>query len=217
MINKKSLCVTLVGVIALVAQSAMATLVHNSREYYYSTGGTSIQAVTGSSSSNHDDFGNTAHNVGNVSGSILWQIEEQGYWLHDSSGDYTLVSYTVTAPSYSSDVTSVHIPYILAPGSVSSGPGTAPPWTGSASAGYANWVAGVGFGPLTPTDSFQLRYAGHLAITFIKGPWIDFADHTDNQGGGANWVVSAVVPAPGAALLVSLGLGFVGWAKRRLA
>ncbi len=60
------------------------------------------------------------------------------------------------------------------------------------------------------------EYEGYYGGTFLPGSGWSFRNNGASEDAFES-IAASVIPAPGAAMLVFLGIGLVGWAKRRLA
>lgn len=232
MINKNKIGIALLALLAITVPVAMADLVHSSREDYYQ-GGTIVTMLNsdpggGRGGTGRDWFGNQGGRIGNPCGNALWEVDEKVYWetgavtREDGTvwvGDYTVISYTVLNddfknPPFAAGITSFHVPLLQAPFAYNA-PGI---WEGQLGGGAFNWsTTGDGIPWTQSLDTFQLIYLGWKPIGFIDGAAID-VNHGPLFGGACwgPWVISGVVPAPGAAGLLVVGIGLVGWFKRRI-
>jgi hypothetical protein len=203
-------------VLALVAGTgtfAFAAMVHNSQEDYYSNGSTKVNDLLhGGLTWYGPDPGTDA----------LWQVNEKGYWetgtIGGYTGNYTEIDYTVfnDHSGYAPDpITSFHIP---APTGLLLDVTAPEGWTVAVTPGWITWTAvdpDDGIYIDGSLDYMHVLYAGHLGIGFSYGVAVDTGEMHDYHYGD-NWVVSSIVPAPAAVLLGVMGLGLVGWVKRRL-
>lgn len=212
MLSRKRYFVLTMLAMALLAAPTWAELIHNSLEDYY-VGGTVIRNVTGNDPSN----ATVAAIVGDPVGNPLWQVWEKAFWDTINGVDVTTVTYTVFNDTLDRAITSFHVP-ILAPGAlmgVSAGPFDLWPGAYDPVAQEVVWTATSSqYGILIhqSTNSFSIQYEGHLGITFSPIAKIDF---DGDVMWDPNWVISTAVPAPGAALLVGMGLTIIGWFRRR--
>ena len=86
------------------------------------------------------------------------------------------------------------------------------PWDFEEMNGEAWWTSGVGNFANGGFNNFVIIYDGLQTVIYDQAGF-------DIDGGAIltfdDWVVSTV-PVPGAALLAAIGLGMVGWLKRRI-
>ena len=190
------------------AALAAHVLIHVSLEDYFPGGGTIVDC----------SFGCSDFTVGDVSGSPLWQIDEKAWHdiggslaINPFGGDTTVITYTVFNDAFASNITSFHVPAPFEPLDILEPAG----WTGVWMNGFIWWETdGIGIFETQSLNNFTAIYDDHLPIVFMGFTAVDLAD--DSVLTSEFWVVSTV-PVPGAMLLGAIGLGMVGWLKRRFA
>jgi hypothetical protein len=200
---KKATLLTTLAVVLAATSIASAGLIHESTERYYDNG-TEVTVATGGT-----DFV-----VGDISsGVILWEVLQKGFWNLEE--ETTTITYTVGNDSFSDPITSFHAPLPMTPISWSTGEIG---WDVEVFADEIVWATddpqyGI---PLYQTkNKMTVVFDGLWNVGWAPGAMADFADGTLLSND--NWVVSAVVvPAPGALLLGILGMGGIGWIKRRI-
>jgi hypothetical protein len=202
--NKGILFVTLAVVLcATTGAWASLTMIHDANEIYYANGTLVVESPA---------LGGSTFTVGEISGDPIWEVIEKAWW--DVDRNVTIISYTVGNDSFSDPITSLHVAKQGTLVSLSAPTG----WTAVESADQIVWsTADAANGvPLFGTlDTMVATFAGLYDITYLPGAMADFADGTILSN--PNWVVSTIVPAPGAFVLGVMGLGLLRWARRRLA
>ncbi|MBN2561996.1 MAG: hypothetical protein JXQ75_13810 [Phycisphaerae bacterium] len=178
------------------------TMIHGSQEIYYANGSTYI---------NFEPSYGTDYWVGTPGSNSIWEVTDKA-WYNDCT-DQTFISYTVFNDLWDDQgITSLHAPTGgLVPTLITAPSG----WVGvydavNAQVEWSTTGAGIPLGG--SLDTMYAYFDGYHTIGFDQ-VYVDL-DHGDPFTMD-NWVVSAV-PAPGAVLLGALGLGVIGWLKRRL-
>src|SRR5207244_6117005 len=119
--------------------SADVILIHQFSENYFNTGGTSIV-----------DLSNPANawTVGNVSGTVKWEVTEKVFW--DTTAQTTEFTYTIWNDTYTAPITSFSL---MNPYGFQAMSATAPSgWTFSAADGNWTWATtGNGLPPQSST------------------------------------------------------------------
>lgn len=198
-----------IAVAALLVSStgafAARTLIHACMEGYYENGTRISDALDGRSF----DFG-----VIEAGELPFWEVTEKAWW--DEEKNQTEITYTVFNDAISEPIASLHIFSKIKPASISSSPSG---WTGFVNDdGEYGWSTDdadeYGITMTQSLNTMTVVFSGLRNITYVPVAY-DLASGTivDNP----NWVVSTVAPAPGAVVLCAMGLGLIGWIKRRFA
>lgn len=186
------------------------TQIHGSQEIYYSTGGTEVNCEAGTCI----DF-----EVGDITGTVLWQVTEKGWILKDTG--QTLITYTVHNDTYNDPITSFHVPVWFEPKQVDTPADWGWEYVEGATQDYIVWTAGPnklggGIVKQESKDSFRIYYDDPVkGISFAPGVMIDVDHGTPFTSPTGDWVVSTIVPVPAAVVLGAMGLGLVAWMRRR--
>jgi hypothetical protein len=219
-VKKTMILVAVAAVMTATTVTFANPAFHDSTENYYSSGGTRV----------FDHTHGTILNFGDVSGSVLIEVEEKGYYV----GNDTLIQYTLINDNFDNPntlgpdpLTSLHILGTQLPFAHSNG--TLPNWhwvppsgteygweTQVATSGVYNAVDASNDPNVTNSiDNMWVKFHGHLNITYT-GVFFDYGS-SNTQLTGNDWKISTVVPAPAGMVLCPLGLCLVGWLKRRFA
>jgi hypothetical protein len=182
---------------------------HESREDFFSNGGTRVSGCFGPGCPSTD------FTIGDATGDVWWQVVEKVFY--DGIANTTEFTYTVFNDQFADPITSFHV---LSQGIQGVSWGAPPGWDFSQVGDYWLWwtdVPASGIAAHKALDEMHVTLGGNVPVTFALAK----IDLTGSGGNyfltGSDWRASSPVPEPGTLALLGTGLiGIAGVIRRKL-